>query len=173
MGRRIRLGLVANAMLVVALAAVPGSLGASGIRATLDGRPITLERAATLSCHDFDFPVMTCFETASELQATAQVRAGRSTQSKEATSQVAATGYIVVFEHGAYAGAAQALSVNYSYLGSIGWNDKISSLKSYGASGRFYEHSPGSGLVYYFGTASQITYVGDAYNDKFSALYLN
>ncbi len=173
MGRRIRLALAVSAMLVVTLAAAPGSLGASGIRATLDSRPITMEQAAMLSCHDFDYPVMTCFETASELQAAARLRARVSTTSRGATSQAAAAGYIVVFEHGAYAGAAQALSTNYSYLGNIGWNDKISSLKSYGASGQFYEHAPGSGLVYYFGTTSQITYVGDTYNDKFSALYFN
>lgn len=157
---------------IAALLLVPaGAMAADGVRATLDGRPISLEKAGQLSCHDFDFPMLTCYRTSDELLEAIDQRAH---PVEGATSALAVTsGYVVVFQHGAYAGAAQSISQNYSYLGDIGWNDKISSLKSYGATGKFYEHAPSGGLIYYFYSTSQVTYVGDLYNDKFSSIYFS
>lgn len=182
---------------LVAGAAAGGMLGATGasagdgVRATLDGEPISLARAATLSCHDFAYPVLTCFRTSAELEGAAAREAaarggvgdpgsgepgtpGAAAPGEDDTgAAVAAAGYVVVYEHGAYAGAAASLSQDYAYLGSIGWNDRISSLKSYGAAGRFWEHSPSGGFAYTFGSSTWVSYVGDAYNDRFSALDLD
>ncbi len=134
----------------------------------LDGRPITLEEAAAHSCHDFDYPVLTCYRTSAEME---QVAAARFTADAIA-SAAAATGYVVVFEHGAYGGASRTISQSYGYLGDIGFNDKISSFKSYGATGRFFDNAPPGGLAYSFSGSTWVTYVGDIYNDKFSSVTL-
>ena len=81
--------------------------------------------------------------------------------------------YVIVFEHGQYAGASMSLSQDYSYLGTIGWNDKISSFKSFGASGKFWENAPSGGFAYFFGSTTWVAYVGDQFNDRFSALDVN
>lgn len=140
------------------------------IRAVLDGRPVTLAEASSLSCHDFDYPVLTCFRTSAELEsaAAARVRAG---SGSAAPLSAAVTGYVIVYVDGAYGGSARALSQDYAYLGDIGWNDVISSLKSYGATGHFWQNSPSGGFIYYFYPTTQVSYVGDFYNDKFSAVY--
>ena len=65
------------------------------------------------------------------------------------------------------------LSTDQPWLSSIGWNDRISSFKSFGATGRFLENSPGSGLVYTFGSGAQISFLSASYNDKFSAFDIN
>ncbi len=170
-----RLGTVLLVVVAVALlviAPTPAVAG-TGIRAVLDGMPISLEQAGQLSCHDFDFPVLTCFTSAEQMEAAAAARAtGLISGASPGSNAARATGYVVVFEDGAYRGAALAISQDYSYLGTIGWNDRISSLKSYGATGHFWDNAPMGGFVYYFYSTTQVSYVGDYYNDKFSAVYL-
>jgi hypothetical protein len=150
------------------IVALPGSQasGTAGVRAMLDGEPITLKEATGLSCHDFDYPVLTCFTDSKQMEQVAAVRFA----ALEALA--AASGYIVVFENGTYGGASRTISRSYAYLGDIGFNDKISSFKSYGATGRFTEHAPPGGLVYFFSSSTWVSYVGDSYNDKFSAVDL-
>jgi len=143
------------------------AVASTGVRAVLDGQPITLKTAEQLSCHDFDYPVLTCFRTAGEMETAA------ATVANARQLEAASSGYIVIFENGDYAGAARTVSQDYAYLGDIGFNDRISSLKSYGATGHFWENAPSGGLLYYFGATSRVPYVGDTYNDKFSAVYLD
>ena len=70
--------------------------------------------------------------------------------------------------------AAQVtLSTDQPWLSSIGWNDRISSFKSFGATGRFRENSPGSGFIYNFSSGAQISFLSGTYNDKFSAFDIN
>jgi hypothetical protein len=156
---------------ILAAAAPPLASAAEPVRATLDGEQVSLEQARTLSCHDFDYPVLTCFRTASEMLAAAAVSA-RHQGSGAATLLAASAPYVVVYVDGAYGGAARAISQSYAYLSDIGWNDCISSLRSYGAAGYFTDNSPSGGFVYRFYGTTQVSYVGDAYNDKFSAVYL-
>lgn len=174
MARKVRALMIgAAAAALLAMSAGTGTAG-NGIRAVMDGKPISLERAGGLSCHDFDYPILTCFETSQEMEAAAAARARAGAGgSGDGLASLAASGYVVVFENGAWNGAARAISQNYSYLGDIGWNDRISSLKSYGATGHFWEHAPSGGFLYYFYSTTQISYVGDFYNDKFSSVYLN
>lgn len=150
---------------------------ADRVRATLEGKPISLDVARTLSCSDVDYPVLTCYRTAAELEAAMAASAASASSLDLSLSGAAAaatsTGYVVVFEHGQYAGSAMAYTQNYSCLCTIGWNDKISSFKSYGASGKFWENAPGGGFIYYFGPTTWVAYVGDQFNDRFSAFYMN
>ena len=173
MSREVRTLLITAAAAVL-LAMSPGtSAAASGVRAVLDGQPISLERAGELSCHDFAYPILTCFATSAELEAAAEQAAAGGGSASGGTAFLVTSGYVIVYEDGGYLGAAQAISQNYSYLGDIGWNDKISSLRSYGAAGHFWEHAPVGGFIYYFYSTTWVSYVGDAYNDRFSSVYLN
>ena len=154
------------AMLIVPVATVR----ADEMTAILDDQRILLSRAAELSCHDFEYPVIRCFESSKDmLLAIDDVREAGS----EAEVQALATGYVVVWADANFGGASRSLSRNYAFLNDIGWNDRISSLRSYGATGRFHEHSPNGGFVYGYSSSAYVTYVGNAYNDKFSAFEIN
>jgi hypothetical protein len=142
--------------------------GSSG-RAVMDGRSISAEAAADLSCHDLDFPVIRCFGETGAMIADMD----RAFAESDRAAVIAATGYVIAYEHHLYGGAARTMSVDYDDLGDIGWNDRISSFKSFGASGAFRQHSPPGGFHFYFATSSQISNVGSTYNDKFSALQLD
>ena len=159
--------------MLLALALAAPALAADKVRATLDGKPISLEDASALSCSDVNYPVLTCYRTEAELEAAMDASSLQLTQNAGVAAATTATGYVIVFEHGQYAGASLAITHDYSCLCTIGWNDKISSFKSYGASGKFWENAPNGGFIYYFGPSTQVAYVGDAYNDRFSAVYLN
>jgi hypothetical protein len=152
----------------VAVCGLVGSVGATDkVSATLGGHAISLEEAGKLSCHDFDYPVIRCFSSPAALQADVARRSGAG------RAAALTIGYVTVFEHATYDGAQMSLSADQPWLSSIGWNDRISSFKSFGATGRFWENSPGGGLYYVFGSTAQISYVGNTYNDKFSAFDIN
>ena len=152
---------------VVAMFLLGGSVSATDkVSATLGGQAISLERAGNLSCHDFDYPVIRCFSSPAALQADVARRAS-------AGRAVVLAGYVTVFEHATYDGAQMSLSADQQWLSSVGWNDRISSFKSFGATGRFWENSPAGGSYYAFSPSSQVSYVGNTYNDKFSAFDIN
>ena len=159
----------AIAVLLAALASAPVS-AADGLTATRDGTPITLAEARSLSCNDFEYPRITCFSTAGAARLTARTMA---TARVAAPAGSAALSYVTVYEHAGYAGAFLMLSSNQAWLSSIGWNDRISSFKSVGATGSFREDSPSGGFIYYFGPTTTAASLSGTYNDKFSAFYRN
>ena len=170
--RRLRAAVVA-AMCLATIAVCPSGVTADdGLTAVMDGQAIPMAEAAALSCHDFDYPVLTCFATASAMEADAARRAATASQRSDGSARVLTSGYVTVFEDGGYGGAALSIFHNYSNLGTVGWNDRISSLISYGATGHFYQNAPPSGWIYYFYSSSHFSYVGDYYNDKFSSVDL-
>ena len=145
---------------------------AAGVRASLEGRPIPLERVGGLACHDFEFPLIRCFDSVASLDADVTTEVTRHRVSPELA--VAAGGYVIVYEHAQYGGAnPKVLSSDVAWLSDIGWNDKISSFKSFGASGVFYENSPNGGFGYYFGPTTRVPTLNSAYNDKFSSFYID
>jgi len=148
---------LATAALVVPVA----TARADTLTATLDDQPISLSQAAESSCHDFEYPLIRCFRSTEDLLVAIDATQGL------------ATGYVIVWADATFDGASMSLSRNYAYLNDIGWNDRISSFRSYGASGRFLEHSPGSGFIYTYAGSAYVTYVGNTYNDKFSAFEIN
>jgi len=164
------LGLLAILVLGVA---GPAAAGGDKLRATLDGKPISLDVAATLSCSDVNYPVLTCYRTSAELELAMAASPSTLDVSLSGLAAATSTGYVIVFEHGQYAGASMAFTQNYPCLCTFGWNDKISSFKSYGATGKFWENAPSGGFIYYFGPSTWVAYVGDQFNDRFSAFYLN
>jgi hypothetical protein len=123
------------ALVLVVLTPVSISAG-SGLRAELLGRPLPLVAVANHHCHDFAYPVIRCFDSASALKAdVAQASADSNTR----TLAAAAVTYVRVWDLTWYAGASMFISQNYSNLGTIGWNDRISSYAAQnGESGEFF-----------------------------------
>jgi len=155
--------------LLASVAAPPAN--ARGIAVKLDGQPISRGQVGALSCHDLDYPEIRSFRSVTALEADAS--AMLASRSSGMSLAPLTAGYVEVFQDITYAGSAAILSVNQPWLSSIGWNDKISSFKSIGATGRFDENSPSGGFGYYYGSTARIPDVGSFYNDKFSAFFIN
>jgi len=168
MDRKRVLALIGAGLVALVMALPVGA--ADGVSATLGGKPISIERVGHLSCHDLDYPMITCFGTTEAMRSDVAHRLARS--SPEQASALA-TGYVIVYEHVSFAGANLLLSANQPWLSSVGWNDRISSFKSFGATGTFREDSPSGGFIYSYGPSTQVAGLSGTYNDKFSAFYIN
>jgi hypothetical protein len=162
-------GILGAAAVIGAALAMPMAAASDGIHAELDGEPVSLEQLDELSCDDFEYPVLTCFATSEELEAAAPARF----RSVHRVRAAATSGYVIAWEHADYGGSSRAMSIDYANLGSIGWNDRITSFKSFGATGRFWQHSPWGGWFYGFGGSTWVGNVGQTYNDAFSGLELD
>jgi hypothetical protein len=161
---------LARLAVLVAMFVVAASPVAAGdeLSATLDGRRLRVDRVAEFNCHDFDYPVIRCFSSPTELATDVAAHVAA-----RATSLTLLGGYVTVYQDASYGGASIALSTDQQFLTAIGWNDKISSFQSSGAVGNFREHSPAGGFFYAYGSTTQIPSLSGAYNDKFSAFYIN
>lgn len=159
--------IVRAAMVVLLLATTAPTVEARTISATLDGRAIGIGQVGALACHDLEFPIIRCYDSVAQLDAV--VAADR-----PAARLATGGGYVVVYQNSAYGGSnPKVLTTDVPWLSDIGWNDRISSFKSFGATGEFYEHSPSGGFIYFYGPTTQVAYVGDFYNDKFSSFYID
>lgn len=161
-------GSIVRAVVVVMLLATTApAVSAGRVSATLDGRPIGMGQVGALACHDLEFPIIRCYDSVAQLDAV--VAAKRSAGALATTG-----GYVVVYQNSVYGGSnPKILTTDVAWLSDIGWNDRISSFKSHGATGEFYEHSPSGGFIYFYGPTTQVPYVGDYYNDKFSSFYID
>jgi hypothetical protein len=166
-------GILAVALVMVGVYARSAD-AASGpvILADLGGRPIPAVDVGRYHCEDFDFPRIHCYLSAIDLeQAVARRLAAPASAGPGALATTLATNYVRVFADLNYGGASAYLSVSYDDLSVIGWNDRISSFQGLaGNGGTFFEHIYGGGFAYPFSANQQVTYVGDAYNDRFSSV---
>lgn len=167
MRRRIQLQILVVMLSLASmwLGAVP-VVGAETMRAELDGHPIALHDVGKWNCHDLDHPVIRCYRTEAALnKALANHGIGPLALVASGIS------YVRVWEDATFSGATAVFSINYASLGSIGWNDKITSLIAINSQhGEFYEHNTYGGLVYSFCCNVQVPNVGSTYNDLFSSV---
>src|SRR6185369_13284482 len=91
--------------------------GGTDITADLDGVRIKLADVAKWYCDDFEYPAIHCFSQPEDEQRAMSFMAAAST-----------TPYVTVYEFTTYQGPYMHMSQDYSILGLIGWNDRISSL---------------------------------------------
>lgn len=135
-----------------------------------DDREVPISDVLNYHCHDVSFPKLSCFTSATDRD---QDLAATSFGGALTGVQSLGSGYVIAYVHASYAGSSVILSQDYSNLGNIGWNDVISSYKVYTTStGAFYQHAGYGGIVKYYCCLTNVTYVGDAYNDIFSAFNL-
>ncbi len=152
---------------VTALIGWPAGTSGADITADLNGRAIAPEHIADYYCHDLDFPKIHCFASERELDVAV---AGRGIGPFAADGLLGVT-YVHVFVNSSFGGASAYLANDYVNLGSIGWNDRISSFVALNSqSGRLYDDAYYGGSSYFFCCNISVAYVGDAFNDTFSSV---
>jgi hypothetical protein len=141
----------------------------SPISATVGGTRIPLSRVGSLHCHDLESPVIRCFRTGRQLER-AMARSLARTPWRVGGTTIQATAYVRVYEHNDLDGASMVLSSSYSNLGTIGWNDRISSYRVLnGGSGVFFPHAGHGGTGTSFCCDIEVYDLG-AKNDTFSSV---
>ena len=142
------------------------------ITADLDGRPIKTVEVARYHCHDLDFPVVHCYGSDEKLTAAISLWDAKRALDLGVSPDALAAVYVRVYEHAGYSGASLAISSSNADLGSLGWNDRITSFISVGLAGKFYEHVAYRGSVYPFTVNQSVSNVGDAWNDRISSVWV-
>jgi hypothetical protein len=149
----------------VASTAAAGSPAGSGERrAQLDGRTIALADVARFQCHDRDFPIIRCFNTAAERD--------RDMLALGSSVELVSAIHYVTWYDGANFPEPPSFAAYWSEpdLTIYGWNDKISSFRTYnGGHPRWWQDVGNKGSAWDWGTLSK-AYVGDAANDQFSGV---
>jgi hypothetical protein len=135
----------------------------------VEGQQIKPVLTSSFYCHDFDYPRIHCFRTATQLNAaeTTFVRA------KLAVSpNFTSADYVTIFDGSAYTGAAMDLSQSYDALWSIGWNDRISSYKARNSvSGTFWTDWFASGTGRNFCCNTNVSSLPSDLDNAFSSVY--
>jgi len=133
------------------------------LSADLDGKPIALDLVGKWYCHDFAAPKIHCFASAARLEAAVAP-----------TLSASSLTYMTIYDYTAYQGPYMYLSQNYTALGAIGWNDRVSSfIVAYATqSGSFYTD------WFYLGTrfdwcCGQGWASLGSFNNTFSSIYQN
>lgn len=161
---------LAAVLLVSAAGAAQAKPPAS--RATLDGEPIASSTVARWQCHDLAVPHIHCFRSIVSLRRDIRryLDGGRARVGAPAVG-ILAVAYVRVYEDANYGGGSAYLSQDYTNLGTIGWNDRITSFKVLnGGSGTFREHAGPAGASYGFCCAQQVSNIGSTWNDAISAV---
>ncbi len=172
LSRRASLGLSVVMLLALAPAAARATSQNESTtpQAFLDGLPLPIWEVSGYHCHDLALPDILCFVSEEARDAAVDLLNNGELSSATTTSS---SGYVIAYVHASYAGTSVVLSQDYSNLGSIGWNDIISSYKVYTSpNGQFYEHTWYGGRYQTFCCFTNVPYVGDPLNDTFSSFNL-
>lgn len=136
------------------------------IRADLEGRPIKASEISSYYCHDFAFPEVHCFSTASELEAASNSGEGL------AAAAVGPNDYVTIYAETNYEGSYMHVSQNYDTLFWIGWNDRISSVKARNsARGTFWSDWNGEGIGTVFCCNQTIAALATTVDNTFTSVY--
>jgi hypothetical protein len=157
--------------LIVTLLGLSAPATAASVRGVLGDRSIALADVTRYHCHDAAHPVIRCFESARQAKLAFLAALGTGRPEASAPLEVLAITYIRVFVHTNYQGSSIYLSQDYEDLGSIGWNDVISSYRPMNSqSGTMYEHVLRGGRIKNFCCNANVSNIGDWMNDRTSAI---
>lgn len=146
--------------------ALAGAIDDDRRSADLEGKPIALRSVAQHHCHDVDAPVIRCFRTAGERDASVVASTAR-----VEGALAAAVIYVTMYDGSAYGGASMAVSQDYDVLATIGWNDRVSSYKArHAETGTFFTDWFAGGAADAFCCNHWVPSLGSS-NDLFSSLY--
>jgi hypothetical protein len=155
---------VVHAALALAVSAT-SAMGASGFEQ--ESPRTEVRRTPDTHCHDLGPMALTCFPTEAERDAALGAFAG------DDIVLASSSGYVVAYSSPSFGGSSVVLSQDYGHLGHIGWDDRISSYKAYTPlTGYFFEHTWYGGRAQAYCCNAQVTYVGDALNNRFSSFDL-
>lgn len=143
----------------------PATEAATGtLRATFRGARIPLREIRQHHCHNARHAVIRCFASSAERD---QDLAG----SRFAVTAGTAVAYVTFFEHAYYGGSSLTVTEPIPHLGTLGWNDAISSFKSLnGQKPKWWPDTYYAGLPWQWGAGAWVSYVGDGANDRFSSV---
>ncbi len=132
----------------------------------LNGRVATLTAASRSHCDDLTPGVLRCYSSQRNRDRAASPRVSR-----DATA--ASAGYVVAYVDISFGGASVVLSQDHPDLRTIGWNNRISSYKVYTSlTGYFHQGAYYAGSAQSYCCFSQVSYVGNSFNDTFSSFSL-
>ncbi len=159
MGAAVVLAAVVLAPIPVA-ATTDSESGSVLLVAYLDGQPIKPVEVANYYCEDFAYPVINCYRDPQRLET-------RVASLLAAT----ATDYVVIYDYMTYAGPYMYVSEDYTVLALLGWNDRISSLRSVNSqAGHLFTDWFYAGTGWYFCCNSQYASLG-SYDNTFSSVH--
>lgn len=155
---------VALGLAVVSMPAATGTVfAAEPIRAVLDGQRIPIDRISQYYCHDLERPLIRCFSSAAELEAS---------HAANRAALAASVIYVTVYDLPSYAGSFMQISSDYDVLALVGWNDRISSYKARNSeTGSFYTDWYHAGTADHFCCNESVPILGGGFNDAFSSVY--
>lgn len=155
--------LVAICLVLAAMPAATGSAYAGEpIRAMLDGQRLPIDRISQYYCHDLERPLIRCFASAAELEASHAAN----------RALAAAVIYVTVYDAPSYAGSFMQISSDYDALAIVGWNDRISSYKARNSeTGSFYTDWFHAGTADHFCCNESVPILNGGFNDAFSSVY--
>jgi hypothetical protein len=93
-----------------------------------------------------------------------------SLQSLRSPAALEAVNYVRIWEDAGQDGASMYLSQDYANLGSIYWNDRITSFKALNGESGVFHHDVGYETPYSFCCNQSVNKVGSTHNDKFSSV---
>jgi hypothetical protein len=178
---------VSLALVVLALLVCPGGVQAAGsglgqtgehLSAFLDGQRIPLVDVSLYHCHDIEAPIIRCFRTAAERD-DELVQDLRSTGSVGTTSDLSlasilssqSVNYVLWYAAIDYGGTSMFTSGAISNLGTLGWDNMISSFKSTnGGRPKWWDGTGYTLIAWQWSASAWVAYVGDDANDKFSSV---
>ena len=144
----------------------PRGAAASVVRAELDGHAIPVSAIPDLYCHDLDYPVILCFESADALESGLATALGSAPLTGEALP------FVAIYQDIGLSGPYSLLAADYDNLSAIGWNDRISSFKSLnGYGGPFLTDAIHSGTFSAFSPGAPGTYVARCYKHRLRSVH--
>lgn len=139
------------------------------ITAELDGRRIKATEAGNYFCHDFSFPHVQCFSSATALEAAIAAPAA---DGLAITAAYGPNDYVTVYSDATYGGSYMHISQNYDTLFWIGWSDRISSYKvRNNQRGTFWEDWYGGGRRTDFCCNSTVPWLVPEVDNTFTSVY--
>lgn len=136
------------------------------IRADLEGRRINVSEIGSYFCHDFAFPEVHCFSTASELEAASASGEGL------IAAAVGPSDYVTIFADPGYLGSYMHVSQNYDTLFWIGWNDRVSSYKARNSAlGTFWSDMSATGRRTDFCCNQSVAALSSIVDNTFTSVY--
>lgn len=174
LSRHFRRRIMPCVVLACAVLATPTAAASRSMRVMLDGQPSTIAEAGGFYCHDLARSELHCFRTETARDRSVdKVLAGRTAGGSLAPMGATSSGYVVAYAAISYGGNSVVLSQNYANLGSIGWDNIISSYKVFtSVTGKFFDNASYGGRYQPFCCYTNVSYVGDTLNDTFSSFRL-
>jgi hypothetical protein len=160
-------GIATGLVLAIATSLPVAAKAASAekLTADLDGQPIRLSEVGRWYCDDFSYPAIHCYSSPELLEGQVGTLA--------AIAAVAAVDYVTVYEYSSFAGSYMHMSQDYTALVTIGWNDRISSLRIRNSQqSHFFTDWFYGGTIYFACCNTQVSSLGTLDN-TFSSVHRN